>query len=150
MNLDEFAAALEGFSTTAIAGNLTQELDNLAYQMRSLAPMQSGRLRNSIQLLADTTGTDLSVVLSMVEYGYYQNFGVNPAAQTPFRTLSNTSAERRQPYGVDALEFTPFSYDTNERRFGLPATVFFDYEQLLEQVAFIAENGIVEVINDRI
>ena len=34
----------------AIAGDLTQQLDNYAYGIKQMAPLKDGRLRNSIQL----------------------------------------------------------------------------------------------------
>ena len=149
MTLDE---AYEQFSTMAdrlsnpryIAGQMSQELDQIVYRMRQLAPQDSGRLRSSIALLSDSTGQDLSVALSMLDYGFYQNFGVKPTAQSPFRNLSSTMAERRQPYAVPPL--TAFEY--SNRRFGLPATVFFDLDELRDQVAFIAENNIQEIVDN--
>lgn len=149
MTLDE---AYEEFSRVAdrwsnpqyIAGQMSQELDQLVFRMRQLAPQKSGRLRSSIALLSESTGKDLSVALSMLDYGFYQNFGVKPTAQSPFRNLSSTMAERRQPYAVPP--FTAFEY--RNRRFGLPATVFFDLDELRDQIAFIAENNIQEIVDN--
>ena len=151
MTLDE---AYDAFSEMAdrlsnpryIAGQMSQELDQVVYRMRQLAPQDSGKLRSSIALLSESTGQNLSVALSMLDYGFYQNFGVKPNAQTPFNALSDTMAQRRQPYGVDEVTETPFSY--SNRTYGLPATVFFDLDELRDQVAFIAENNIQEIVDN--
>ena len=153
MNLDE---AYEEFSRIAdrwensayLAGEMTYELDNLVFQMRSLAPVDRGRLKSSISLLAQGSSGDLSVVLSMLDYGYYQNFGVKPSAQSPINRLSSTMAERRQPYGVPTPSGVIGDFSYSNRRFGLPATVFFDYNELRDQIAIIAESNILEIIND--
>jgi hypothetical protein len=148
---DQFAAFTDALGNgTYLGGEMSQELDNLAYQMRRLAPMDRGRLRNSIALLADSTGADLSVVLELVEYGLYQNYGVSPNARSPFRTLDSTMADRRQPYGVTVENVSLGDYSYSNRNFGLPATVFFDYETLLDQVATIVENTTIEVIENNL
>ena len=85
----------------------------------------------------------------MLDYGFYQNFGVDGTEGVngpPFRNLEYGSTDRRTPYGVDEVTETPFSY--SNRRFGLPATVFFDLDELRDQVAFIAENNIQEIADN--
>ena len=131
-----------------IAGQMSQELDQLVYQMRKLAPQDSGKLRSSIALLSDSSGQDLSIALSMLDYGFYQNFGVDGTDGVngpPFRNLSYGSNDRRTPYGAPP-EVKAFEY--SNRTFGLPATVFFDLDELREQVAFIAENNIQEIVDN--
>ena len=153
MNLEEafneFNRIAERYSNPqAIAGSLVEDLDNLAYQMRRLAPVDSGRLRSSIALTAQGSTDEFNVVLQMLDYGLYQNFGVGPRARSPFNTLSGTTAERRQPYGVEVGDTSLGNYMYNHRNFGLPATVFFDYETLLNQVTTIVEQGFFDVAND--
>jgi hypothetical protein len=150
--------AIEAFSEIAanyadpksIAGDLTRDLDNIAYRLRTLAPQDSGRLRSSIALLASGSTGDVEVTLQMLDYGLYQNYGVGPQAKTPFNSLSSTNAPRRQPYGVTVSGVSLGDYMYESRNFGLPATVFFDYEQLLTEIAQLAENGIFDAINDNI
>ena len=157
MTLDE---AFEAFNDIAqryatpkaIAGELTQDLDNLAYQIRRLAPQDTGRLRSSIALRAAGATGDVSVVLQMLDYGLYQNFGVNASdGVRPFTSLTSTSAPRRDPYGVTAegQRYGDYSYN-QPRRYGLPATVFFDVETLLNEIATLAEEGVFEAINDNL
>lgn len=149
MTLDE---AYEEFSRLSdrwsnpqyLVGELSQEFDRLTYEMRRLAPVDTGRLKSSIALLAEATGKDLSVVLQMLDYGYYQNFGVLPTAKSPINRLASTPAERTQPYGIPP--FTPFRY-TN-RQFGLPATNFIQFEELRDQVATIVEANLQNQVND--
>lgn len=146
---DYFNAVAQDFANPkAIAGNLTRDLDNLAYQMRRLAPIDSGRLRSSIALTAKGRSGQLDVVLQMLDYGLYQNYGVGPTAQSPFRASSAGNTDRRQPYGVVVEGSTLGDYMYSHRNFGLPATVFFDYNELLNQIAILAEEGIFEAIND--
>jgi hypothetical protein len=151
--------AIEAFSNIAstyadpksIAGDLTRDLDNIAYRLRTLAPQDSGRLRSSIALLASGSTGDVEVILQMLDYGLYQNYGVNGSEGIrEIRPLSSTNAPRREPYGVTVANSTLGSYEYSNRRYGLPATVFFDYEQLLNEIAVLAENGIFEAINDNI
>lgn len=146
---EEFNRIAETYSNPqAIAGSLVEDLDNLAYQMRQLAPIDSGRLRSSIALTAQGSPDEFNVVLQMLDYGLYQNYGVGPRANEPFRTLSGTNAERRQPYGVEVEGQTLGDYMYSHRNFGLPATVFFDYETLLNQVTTLVEQGFFDVAND--
>ena len=154
MTLDEafadFTRLAQAYSNPEyIAGSLVNDLDNLAYQMRRLAPQKSGRLRSSIALRAEGSPGQLGVILQMLDYGLYQNFGVGPRARQPFNTLSGTNAPRRQPYGVDVEDQSFGNYQYRDgRRFGLPATVFFDYEQLLNEIATLTEEGFFDVTNE--
>lgn len=135
----EFSEMIDELSDLrSIAGNITQDLDNYAFGIRALAPQNLGRLRNSIQLLAATNGSNFEVTFEMVEYGLFQNFGVKPDAQSPIRRLRSTSAERTQPYVDEGYG----GYSYSNRQFGLPATRFFDIQQLRDDVAGIIENEI--------
>lgn len=155
MTIDEafdfFNAVADEFANPkAIAGGLTRDLDALVYQMRRLAPVKSGRLKSSIALTAQGRTGELNVVLQMLEYGLYQNYGVNgtQGVHSPFRPSSVGNLDRRQPYGVAVEGSTLGDYMYSHRNFGVPATVFFDYNELLNQIAILAEEGIFEAIND--
>ena len=142
---DEFNSSLENIKN--IGGTIYQDLDNLAYTIRQLAPYDKGRLRNSIQLLVEKDGSDLSVYFEMVNYGYYQAFGVNgrQGIREPIRELRSTNADRIAPYGVEEIEATPFTY--NKRKFGLPATQFLNIQQTRDQVAAIVEQGFLNILD---
>ena len=147
---EEFSRIADTFSNPRyLAGELSQELDQLTYQMRRLAPVDSGRLKSSIALLAESTGQDLSVVLEMLEYGYYQNFGVDGVEGIrEIRPLASTTASRRNPYGVDTPQGRIGDFEYNNRRYGLPATVFFDYDTLRDQIATIVEADLQNIVNE--
>ena len=117
-----------------IAGELSQGLDNIAYGIRQNAPQDTGALRNSIQLLAEESSEGLSVVFSMLNYGYYQNYGVKgtDGVNSPFNSLSSTNINRQQPFGLERPAIGPFSFGT--RKSGIPATPFFNYQQVQQQV----------------
>jgi hypothetical protein len=132
-----------------IQGNLIQELDNEAYRIRALAPQKSGRLRNSIQLLADTSGSDLSVIFEMVNYGYYQAFGVDGrnGVSNPIRNLRSTQAQRTNPFGIETDTGTLGDFTYQHRKYGLPATLFFDYNQIETNIANMVERGFINILD---
>ena len=113
--INEINAVAEGIE---MAPDIVREvLEQYLPLWRRLAPIDTGRLRNSIRIVA--SGGNYGI--SMLNYGWFNLYGVRPAARTPFNTLSNPLAPRRQP--MPSLLKGDF-YQYSNRRFGLPATVF--------------------------
>ena len=67
----------------------------LATEIRDSAPVDSGDLKRSIKVNLDRYGFRLE----MLAYGFYQNYGVGPQAQTPFNAMP-TGGNPQQPFGI--------------------------------------------------
>ncbi len=105
-------------------------------ELREKAPKDTQALKKSIKFNA----TRFGFRLEMLEYGFYQNYGVGPKAKTPYNN-KQTGGAPQQPYGVtDPLTFGFYSY--SDRKFGLPARPFFNLEDI--------QNRLVELVEQQI
>lgn len=137
--INEINAVAEGIEMAPDV--VKQVLEQYLPLWRRLAPIDSGRLRQSIRIVA--SGGNYGV--SMLDYGWFNLYGVKPNARTPFNAISVTTP-RRQP--IPSLLKGSF-YEYKSRRFGLPATIFmpqFQSEQSLSE--FVDE--IFNIIEQRI
>ena len=118
-----------------------QVLQEYIPRWRQAAPVDSGRLRQSIRVIAQ--GGNYGI--SMLDYGWYNLYGVKPNARTPFNAIS-VNTPRTQP--VPSL-LKGSTYQYSNRRYGLPSTNFmpqFRDEQSLSE--FVDE--IFNIIEQRI
>lgn len=138
--IDEINAVAEGIE---MAPDIVREvLEQYLPLWRRLAPVDTGRLRQSIRIVA--SGGNYGI--SMLNYGWFNLYGVRPAARTPFNTLSNPLAPRRQP--IPSLLKGDF-YQYSNRRFGLPATIFMPQLQSEESLSEFVDE-IFNIIQQRI
>ncbi len=138
--IDEINAVAEGIE---MAPDIVREvLEQYLPLWRRLAPIDTGRLKNSIRIVA--SGGNYGI--SMLNYGWFNLYGVRPAARTPFNTLSNPLAPRRQP--IPSLIKGDF-YQYSNRRFGLPATIFMPQLQSEESLSDFVDE-IFNIIQQRI
>jgi len=126
----DFLSALSEF------GDRVSNVDNyllsiggqLAEQLKTDAPVDTGALRNSIQVVQQ----DNTLRVEMLVYGMFQNYGVAgtesafgveevPSIVTPPPMMSNT-------------------YQYKQRRFGIPAQNWFDVNALRDAVFNEIEN----------
>lgn len=113
-------------------------------EMRRNVPIDKGNLKESIQVTMDRFGFQIS----MLEYGFYQNYGVKPDANPSagaHKPFGNEFGSIKQPFGVivDDQVFGDFQY--NNRRFGLPSRQFFDLDDYQERLIELVENQIEEI-----
>jgi len=112
--IDEINAVAEGIE---MAPDIVREvLEQYLPLWKRLAPVDSGRLKQSIRIVA--SGGNYGV--SMVDYGWFNLYGVKPNARTPFNAISVTTP-RTQP--VPSL-LKGSTYQYSNRKYGLPATNF--------------------------
>jgi hypothetical protein len=138
--IDEISAVAEGIE---MAPDIVREvLESYLPMWRRLAPIDTGRLKNSIRIVA--SGGNYGI--SMLNYGWFNLYGVRPNARTPFNVLSNPLTPRRQP--TPSLLKGGF-YQYSNRRFGLPATVFMPQLQSEESLSEFVDE-IFNIIQQRI
>ncbi len=138
--IDEINAVAEGIE---MAPDIVREvLEQYLPLWRRLAPIDTGRLKNSIRIVA--SGGNYGI--SMLNYGWFNLYGVRPTARTPFNVLSNPLAPRRQP--IPSLIKGDF-YQYSNRRFGLPATIFMPQLQSEESLSEFVDE-IFNIIQQRI
>jgi hypothetical protein len=137
--IDEINAVAEGIE---MAPDIVREvLESYLPLWRRLAPIDSGRLRQSIRIVA--SGGNYGI--SMVDYGWFNLYGVRPNARTPFNAIS-VPTPRRQP--MPSLLKGDF-YQYSNRRFGLPATVFIPQLQSEQSLSEFVDE-IFNIIEQRI
>ena len=141
----EIEAVAEGLE---MAPDIIREvLESYLPIWKQRAPISSGnnrgQLRDSIKIVAQGG----MYGISMVDYGWYNLYGVRPDARTPFNTLSNNEAPRRQP--IPSLLKKGF-YNYKNRQYGLPATIFMpqlqsdeSFSRFVDEIFTIIENRII-------
>lgn len=122
--------------------NLDRELNILATkivdEMRADAPKDTGALKRSIKLNLDRYGFQIE----MLNYGFFNNYGVGPTARTPFNRRP-TGGTPQQPFGVTE-PLTLGNYEYQNRKFGLPARPFFDLEEIQNRLIDVVLNTLEE------
>ena len=137
--IDEISAVAEGIE---MAPDIVREvLESYVPRWRQLAPIDSGRLRQSIRIVAQ--GGQYGI--SMVDYGWFNLYGVRPNASTPFNAISVTTPRRQPRPSLLKGDF----YQYSNRRFGLPATVFMPQLQSEESLSDFVDE-IFNIIEQRI
>ena len=137
--IDEISAVAEGIE---MAPDIVREvLESYVPRWRQLAPIDSGRLRQSIRVVAQ--GGQYGI--SMVDYGWFNLYGVRPNARTPFNAISVTTPRRQPRPSLLKGDF----YQYSNRRFGLPATVFMPELQSEESLSDFVDE-IFNIIEQRI
>ena len=139
--IDEINAVAEGIE---MAPDIVREvLESYLPLWRRLAPVDSGRLRQSIRIVA--SGGNYGI--SMVDYGWFNLYGVRPNARTPFNAIS-VSTPRRQPR-PSLLKGNFYQY--SNRQYGLPATVFMpqlqseqSFSEFVDEIFNIIEQRIIQ------
>ena len=137
--IDEISAVAEGIE---MAPDIVREvLESYVPRWRQLAPIDSGRLRQSIRVVAQ--GGQYGI--SMVDYGWFNLYGVRPNARTPFNAISVTTPRRQPRPSLLKGDF----YQYSNRKFGLPATVFMPELQSEESLSDFVDE-IFNIIEQRI
>lgn len=137
--IDEISAVAEGIE---MAPDIVREvLESYVPRWRQLAPIDSGRLRQSIRVVAQ--GGQYGI--SMVDYGWFNLYGVRPNASTPFNAISVTTPRRQPRPSLLKGDF----YQYSNRKFGLPATVFMPELQSEESLSDFVDE-IFNIIEQRI
>jgi len=120
-----------------------QVLESYLPLWKRLAPIDSGRLRQSIKIVAQ--GGNYGI--SMLDYGWFNLHGVRPNARTPFNAIS-VSTPRRQPR-PSLLKGNFYQY--SNRQYGLPATVFMpqlqseqSFSEFVDEIFNIIEQRIIQ------
>ena len=120
-----------------------QVLESYLPLWKRLAPIDSGRLRQSIKIVAQ--GGNYGI--SMLDYGWFNLYGVRPNARTPFNAIS-VSTPRRQPR-PSLLKGNFYQY--SNRQYGLPAIVFMpqlqseqSFSEFVDEIFNIIEQRIIQ------
>lgn len=133
MTVEEFENQLANFgeSIRDLSPILNGIAEDITAQIRRAAPVDTGRLRQSINAFV----TANSLEITMIYYGAFQNYGVNGtqdniANQVEFGISQRPSSE---PY-----------YAFKSRRFGLPPQRFFNLDDLQTLVAQRVETELLQ------
>jgi hypothetical protein len=125
MTVDQFEQALQEFGNT-LESQLDRDLlfigGELVQQLKTLAPVDSGDLQNSIQALVEEN----TLKIEMLYYGMFQNFGVSGA---------NDSLGVTVPEGVLPRPTQGDTYKFGTRHTGLRPQTFFNVDQMADQIA---------------
>jgi hypothetical protein len=139
--IDEINEVAEGIEMAPDV--VRQVLERYLPLWKRLAPVDSGRLRQSIKIVA--SGGNYGI--SMLNYGWFNLYGVRPTARTPFNVIS-VSTPRRQP--MPSLLKGDF-YQYSSRQFGLPATLFMpqlqseqSFSEFVDEIFNIIEQTIIQ------
>ncbi len=133
MTVEQFEEQLADFgeSIRDLSPILNQIAQDVAEQIKAAAPVDTGRLKQSISAFV----TANSLEITMLYYGAFQNYGVqdtgdNIAYIVEFGITPRPSSE---PY-----------YAFKTRRFGLPPKRFFNLEDLQSLVAQRVETELLQ------
>ncbi len=133
MTVEQFEEQLADFgeSIRDLSPILNQIAQDVAAQIKAAAPVDTGRLKQSISAFV----TANSLEITMLYYGAFQNYGVkgtedNIANKVEFGITPRPSSE---PY-----------YAFKTRRFGLPPKRFFNLEDLQSLVAQRVETELLQ------
>lgn len=115
---------------------LQQFATQIVDEMRRDVPRDSKDLLKSIKFSTDRFGFRLE----MLEYGFYQNYGVSPKPRTLTNT-TNSPTSPQNPYGItEPLAFGDYSY--KNRKYGLAARPFFDLANIQQRLIELVEEQI--------
>ena len=129
MTVAEFEARLGAFGESIQAleptlANIAELVEaDLKSNLDRVLNRQTGDLHRSIR----TTATDDTLTISMLDYGFYNNFGVLPTPS--FRNGGGN------PIKIDFGTRNGDYFMYGNREFGLPSRQFFSYDNLQSQIA---------------
>jgi hypothetical protein len=123
MTVDELIANLGdlGEELSRPESILTEIGEQITSQMKASVPVDTGALRNSISY---TISND-SIVINMLYYGPFQNYGVNGT-----ESRGSNSVE----FGVEPRPTSEPFYAFKTRRWGLRPQTFFNMETITNQI----------------
>jgi len=101
---------------------LTEIGEQITSEIKRLAPVDTGALRNSISY----TITGNQILINMLYYGAFQNYGVNGTSQRGANAVE---------FGVQPRPSSEPFYAFKTRQFGLRAQQFFNMDTITNQVA---------------
>ena len=112
---------------------LTEVGEQITSEMKRLAPVDTGRLRNSISY----TISDDVMTLNMMYYGPFQNYGVNGTG--------SSRGARRVEFGVQPRPTSEPFYAFRTREFGLRPQTFFNMQTITDQIADAFADAVNEI-----
>jgi|TARA_R110000824_G_scaffold215568_3_gene402053 hypothetical protein len=132
MTVDEFILDLNalGEELSDPQNILTEIGTGITVEMKRLAPVDTGALRNSIGYQINGN----QITFDMLYYGMFQNYGVSG---------TEDSTGLPVPFGVLPPRVGN-TYSFTKRRFGLRNQTFFNYDQIIDTIAL----GLGEQITD--
>ena len=136
MTVEEFERALEGL------GNAISNMDDillaaggrLVEQMKTNAPVDTTRLRDSIAAVVENN----SLKIKMLTYGAFQNYGVAGTDEdSRYGVVDEVQA------GVLPPPLMSSKYQYKTKRYGIPATRFFDVTDMTDYLAEAIEENLI-------
>lgn len=133
MTVDDFIQDLNalGQELSDPQSILTEIGEQITSEMKRLAPVDSGALRNSITYTV--TGDEMTI--NMLYYGAFQNYGVNGTSQRVARAVP--------AFGIVQPTSPPF-YAFKSREFGLRAQPFFNMDTITNQITDAFADAVTE------
>lgn len=132
MTVDDFIADLSalGQELSEPQEILTEIGSDITEEMRRLAPVDTGALKQSIGYTVNGN----QIEFSMLYYGFFQNYGVSGQSDSLGTTV---------PFGLLAPSNGSF-YQFKKRQFGLRPQRFFNYDTITRTI----EDGIADFTAD--
>lgn len=133
MTVEQFEDQLASFgeSIRDLSPVLNRIAEDVTAQIRSAAPVDTGRLRQSINAFVSAN----SLEITMLYYGAFQNYGVNG--------VQDNIADKVE-FGISQRPSSEPFYAFKTRRFGLAPQRFFNLDDLQELVAQRVETELLQ------
>lgn len=135
MTVDDFIQDLNalGQELSDPQSILTEIGEQITSEMKRLAPVDSGALRNSITYTV--TGDEMTI--NMLYYGAFQNYGVGGSSSSP------TNLTPVPAFGIIQPTSPPY-YRFRTREFGLRAQPFFNMDTITNQITDAFTDAVTE------
>lgn len=150
MTVDDFIARLDGLGqqATNLSDVLTQIGNEITVGLKQRAPVDTGALRSSISFMVDEN----SLTLEMLNYGVFQNYGVDGTKESPARPVEAGIFGIPAGYKFKFKSMTiggslPFPVRRSIAEKGLKPQVFFTMANLKEEVTSRIEQELTRQFN---
>tara|TARA_R110000772_G_scaffold32192_2_gene79024 strand:- start:10193 stop:10642 length:450 start_codon:yes stop_codon:yes gene_type:complete len=147
MTVDEMVGRLDRFGqrATDLSDILTQIGSEITTQIRSRAPQDTGALKSSIGFSVTTN----SLALQMLNYGVFQNYGVDGTEQSPARGVEKGIFGLPEGYKFKFTSKTiggslPFPVKRSIAERGLKPKSFFSIADLKDEVILRLEEELTQ------
>ncbi len=134
MTVEEFDTFLSDIARDAedLVNNLIPTVNDIVNEIKAEAPDNKGDLIRSIKGVVQ--GDTAEII--MFDYGYYQNYGVSGTEDSLGISI---------PSGIFG---TPGPFSFQKRRYGLPATEWYDFETIKQRLIDAAQETLTNTNNE--
>lgn len=141
MTVDDFERQLEnlGQGLIAIDQVLLATGGRFVADMKNYVPVDTGELRNSLKAIVENN----TLKINMKLYGAFQNYGV---AGTEVDSRYGVVDEVQN--GVTPMPLMSSKYQYKTKRYGIPATRFFDASEMSDYLVEAVEEYLINQLEE--